>query len=382
MALKNIPDHISRLKAYVPGKPIDQVKREFNLSDVIKLASNENPLGASPFAVEALRSAANNIMTYPEGDAPALRTAVAHHVNVPEQNIVFGNGSDELLHILASSFLEPGDGTVQADPSFAMYELYAQQCNAEVVKIPLLAYTHDLSKMADAITEKTRLVFIANPNNPTGTSVASSDIENYMSRVPDHVITVFDQAYDEYVDPQCACDTIKYVNEGKNVVVLKTFSKAYGLAGLRVGYAITTREIADVMNRVRSPFNVNIAAQAAATAAIQDQSHIRHSVNLNNAGKTYLYTEFSVLGLDYVPTQANFVLVNVQSDSLGVFLDMQRLGVIVRAGSGLGLPKHIRVTIGTREQNERFIAALSQVLTSKRPELDNQTTGAEELVSQ
>lgn len=357
-----VAPHIEALKPYVPGKPIEQVKRELGLTDVIKLASNENPLGPSQAAIDAMRLGAQSVGLYPEGDAPALREAVATHLRVPGDRLVFGNGSDEVLHLLAMTFLQPGDHVVQGDPSFAMYEIYTQQCNATSIKVPLKNYTHDLSAMVEALTPRTRIVFIANPNNPTGTLVRRGEVETFLDRVPENVLVVFDEAYDEYVDDPEKPSTLPYVLDRRNVVVLRTFSKAYALAGLRVGYGVARPEIASLLNRVRSPFNVNLIAQGAAAAAIGDQEHIAKSVELNARGRDYFYREFERLGLAYVPSQANFVLVDVGRDSREVFAGLQALGVIVRPGAGLGLPRHIRVTVGTQEQNERFIKALEDVL--------------------
>ena len=356
------PEHIARLRPYIPGKPIEEVERELGLTDIIKLASNENPLGPSPRAVAALTGLAAHVQMYPEGSAPLLRAAVARHESMPPECFVFGNGSDEVLHLLTLAFLQPGDETVQGDPSFAMYEIYATQANAHVVKVPLVNYTHDLEAMADAITPHTRLIFIANPNNPTGTLVTATQVERFLNRVPDDVLVVMDQAYDEYVHHPDKPDLRPLIREGRNIAVLHTFSKAYGLAGLRVGYGLMRPEIAEVLNRVRSPFNVNLLAQAAAAAALEDQEHIRHSVTLNAEGRALFYAACQHLGLDFVPSDANFVLVDTGRDSRIVFDKLQRLGVIVRAGAGLGLPTHIRVTVGTMPQNQRFVAALTDVL--------------------
>ena len=362
MQTLTVADHIAGLRPYVPGKPIEEVQRELGLSDVIKLASNENPLGPSPRALEALMLTAAGVALYPEGSAPALRRAVALAQNMPESTLVFGNGSDEVLHLLALSFLSPGDETVQGDPSFSMYEIYAAQCNAVPVKVPLKNFTHDLDAMADAITDKTRIVFVANPNNPTGTLVCQAEVERFLSRVPENVIVVFDEAYDEYVADAEKPDLRPFVREGRNVMILHTFSKAYGLAGLRVGYGITRPEIAEVLNRVRSPFNVNLPAQAAATAALADTDHVAQTVALNAAGLRYFYTEFEKMSLPYVPSEGNFVLVDAGRDSREVFERLQQKGVIIRAAYGMGLPHFIRVSTGTQAQNERFIAALKDVL--------------------
>ncbi len=358
----SVADHIARLRPYVPGKPIEEVQRELGLTDVIKLASNENPLGPSPRALEALAAVAGGIALYPEGSAPALRRAVSQAMGMPEDTLIFGNGSDEVLHLLALTFLQPGDEIVQGDPSFAMYEIYATQCDATAVKVPLKNYTHDLDAMADAVTEKTRMVFIANPNNPTGTLVRRAAVERFLDQLPHSVLVVFDEAYDEYVSDSDKPDLRPFVWEGRNIVILHTFSKAYGLAGLRVGYGITRPEIAEVLNRVRSPFNVNLPAQAAAAAAIGDRDHVARTVALNAEGRNFFYQEFEKMGLDYVPSEGNFVLVQVCRDAREVFEALQRQGVIVRSAHGMGLPRHLRVTTGTMPQNQRFIAALKEVL--------------------
>ncbi len=362
MPTLSVADHIRRLRPYVPGKPIEEVQRELGLTDVIKLASNENPLGPSPYALEAIRAAAGGTALYPEGNAPALREAVSALVGMPQDTLVFGNGSDEVLHLMALSYLAPGDEVVQGDPSFTMYELYTTQMNAVSVKVPLKAYTHDLDAMADAITHRTRLVFVANPNNPTGTLVTQSQVDRFLARVPDDVLVVFDEAYHEYVRHPDAPDLLPAIRAGRNVAVLRTFSKAYGLAGLRVGFGIMRPEIAETLNRVRSPFNVNLLAQTAAAAAVADKAHLEQTVALNDEGRTYYYEAFTQLGLDYIPSEANFVMVDTGRDSRVLFEALQRRGVIVRAGAGLGLPTFLRVSVGTMPQNRRFVGALTEVM--------------------
>jgi histidinol-phosphate aminotransferase len=279
---------------------------------------------------------------------------------MPPDHLVFGNGSDEILHLLALTFLHGPAHIVQADPSFAMYEIYAKLCDARITKVPLDNYTHDLDSMADAVTPETRIVFVANPNNPTGTLVTQAAVDRYLGRVPEDVITVFDEAYAEYVTHPDKPDMRPYVREGRNVVILRTFSKAYGLAGLRVGYGIARPEIIGLLNRVRSPFNVNLLAQAAAAAAAGDTEHLARTVATNTEGRVTLEQAFTKMGLEYVPSEANFILVDVKRDAKETASALERRGVIVRAG--LGLPHHIRVTIGTPAQNERFIAALADVL--------------------
>lgn len=360
-----IAEHITRLKPYHPGKPIEEVKRELGLTDIIKLASNENPLGPSPKAVAAIQEAANKVAFYPEGAAPALRTKLAAKLGVTEEMLVFGNGSDEILHLLCETLLLPGEcEIIQGDPSFSMYEICATLANVCVKKVPLTGFTHDLEAIADAVTPETRLIFIANPNNPTGTVVTQSRIERFLDRLPGQTFAVFDEAYYEYVEHPERADLLPLIREGRNVMVTRTFSKAYGLAGLRVGYGIARPEIAGLLNRARSPFNVNLIAQAAALAALEDTEHLRASVETNSAGKKQLYAGLARLGIPYVPTEANFILIDISPrGSQEVFDALLRKGVIVRAGAGLGYPNHIRVTIGTREQNDRFLSALEEVCT-------------------
>jgi histidinol-phosphate aminotransferase len=293
-----------------------------------------------------------------------LRAAVSERFDIDPDSLVFGNGSDEILHLICETFLVPGDETVQGDPSFAMYEIYATLANATVVKVPLTDYTHDLDKMADSVTDKTRVVFIANPNNPTGTLVTQKQVERLLSRLPERVILVLDEAYDEYVENPDKPNLIPLIKEGRNVVVSRTFSKLYALAGLRVGFGIAPPALAGYMNRARSPFNVNLVAQAAAVAAWGDEEHVKHSVAVNAAGKRQLYAALKDAGIGYVPSEANFVLIDVALDSREVFDALLKRGVIVRAGYGLGLPNHIRVTIGSEAQNARFLSELSRVLSS------------------
>ncbi|HEY3333189.1 MAG TPA: histidinol-phosphate transaminase [Capsulimonadaceae bacterium] len=358
-----VAENIARLKPYHPGKPIEEVQRELGLTDIIKLASNENPLGPSKAAIAAIRDSASRVFLYPEGAAPVLRAKVSERLGVDPDSLVFGNGSDEVLHLICETFLVSGeDETVQGDPSFAMYEIYATLANAKITKVPLTNYTHDLDAMADAVTDKTRVMFIANPNNPTGTLVTQKQVERLLSRLPERVVLVMDEAYDDYVANPDKPNLIPLVNEGRNIVICRTFSKLYALAGLRVGFGIAPPALAGYMNRARSPFNVNLIAQAAAAAAWDDAEHIAESVALNAAGRNQIYAALEAAKIGYVPSEANFVLIDVARDSREVFDALLRRGIIVRAGYGLGLPNHIRVTVGTHEQNARFLSALVDVL--------------------
>lgn len=357
-----VKENIRKLKPYSPGKPIEEVEREFGITDIVKLASNENPLGPSPRAVEAMKKALDNVALYPDGSCYQLKKALAPHWGVSEEQLIIGNGSDELIHYIGITFLCPGDEVIQADPSFVRYEAAAVLNNCECIMVPLRNFTHDLDAMADRITERTRLIFVANPNNPTGTVVTQRDVERFMSRLPRRVIAVFDEAYYEYVETPDFPNMLDYVRAGANVIVLRTFSKIYGLAGLRIGYGIARPEIIQCLNQVREPFNVNSVAQVGAVASLNDPEQVRRSKNLNSQAKRYFYGEFEAMGLSYTPSEANFVWVDIGRDSRAVFTELLKKGVIVRTGDIFGYPTHIRVTTGTQAENERFIKALREIL--------------------
>lgn len=351
------------IKPYVPGKPVEEVERELGLKDVLKLASNENPLGPSPLGLEALQEAACKVSYYPDGYCFYLRRALAARLGVREDNLIIGNGSDEILKLLAEAFVRPGEEAVMASPSFSEYEFATQLMGGCPVPVPSRALYHDIDAMLAAVNERTRLFFICNPNNPTGTIVPARDVERVLDELPPGVLVVLDEAYYEYVDDPAYPQSIKYVLQGRdNVIVLRTFSKIYGLAGLRVGYGVAVPELVAMVSRTREPFNVNLLAQAAARAALDDTAHLERSRQVNAEGKQYLYGEFARMKLEYVPTQANFVFVNLGVDSREVFTRMLKKGVIIRTGDIFGLPTWMRVTIGTPEQNRRMIQALGEVL--------------------
>ena len=363
MAMSDLmKENIARLKPYVPGKPIEEVEREFGITNIVKLASNENPLGPSPKALEAMKKALEKVALYPDGSCFLLKKALACHWGVSEDEVILTNGSDELIHYTGVTFLSPGDQVIQADPSFVRYESAAVLNECDCVMVPLRDFTHDLEAMADRITDKTKLVFIANPNNPTGTSVTQRDVERFMSRLPERVIAVFDEAYYEYVESPDYPDMIDYVREGANVLIMRTFSKIYGLAGLRIGYGIARPEIIQCLNQVREPFNVNSIAQAGALASLGDPEQVVRSKRVNSEGKKYLYREFEAMGLPYAPSDANFVWVDIKTDCKRAFVEMLRRGVIVRTGDIFGYPTYIRVTTGTEAENRRFIETLREVL--------------------
>ena len=354
----NVHPDIASLSPYVPGKPIDELQRELGLAQVIKLASNENPLGPSPKALAVLNEAAATLHRYPDGGAFRLREALADRWKVTPDHIVFGNGSDEILSFLARTFLSPGDEAVMADQTFVIYKMEVVAAHGRAVTVPLRAWRHDLPAMAKAITPRTRLLFLCNPNNPTGTMVSADEVDRLLALVPEQVIVVFDEAYFEYVRSSEFPDSLAYVKQGRHAIVLRTFSKIYGLAGLRIGYGVTTPEITGFLDRVRPPFNANSVAQRAALAALDDDDHVARSRAVNQAGMDQMVKGLTALGFSPVPSEANFVYFDVGRDGRQVFDGLLRRGVIVRHIEG----RMIRVTIGQARDNEAFLTALAQVV--------------------
>lgn len=354
---------LENLVAYDPGKPIEETARELGLNpeDIIKVASNENPLGPSPKAIEAMKEAAEGVHIYPDGGGYKLRTAIAEKFGLGRENIILGNGSNEIIELIGHGFLDPGDNVIAAEHAFVVYKLMATLFGAETIEVPDPGFVHDLDAMAAAITPKTRKVFIANPNNPTGTMVGEEEIERFMEKVPEHVMVIFDEAYHEFLHD--APDTLKYVREGRNVVIMRTFSKIQGLAGLRIGYGITTLAIAEVLQKCRQPFNTNMIAQAGAIAGLADEEHQQRTRDLNDEGLPFLHSAFEEMGLEYVPSVANFVLVKV-GDGDAVFKAMLQKGVIIRTMSGYKLPEWVRISIGTMDQNRRCVETLKEVLAA------------------
>jgi histidinol-phosphate aminotransferase len=357
MTLHVHPDIVA-LSPYVPGKPIEELQRELGLSRVIKLASNENALGPSPKALAVINECAATLHRYPDGGAFKLRQALAHRWKVTDGQIILGNGSDEILGLLARTFLSPGDEAVMADHTFVIYHMEVMAAHGKAVTVPLKDWRHDVVAMASAITDRTRLLFLCNPNNPTGTMVSAEEVAWLLGRVPDDVVVVFDEAYFEYVRSSKFPDSMTWIKEGRQVIVLRTFSKIYGLAGLRIGYGVTTGEIANLLNRVRPPFNANSIAQRAALAALDDDEHVARSRAVNQAGMEQITNGLRALGLAPINSEANFVYVDVGRDGRYVFDAMLRHGVIVRHIEG----RMIRVTIGQAEENRVFLADLAQVL--------------------
>lgn len=361
------PDYVRAISPYVAGKPISEVAREFGLDEagIVKLASNENPLGMPASAQRAVADAVAELGRYPDSNGFALKAALSARFGVPEEWLTLGNGSNDILELAAHALVEPGQSIVYAEYSFAVYALATQEIGARAIEVPARDYGHDLGAMAAAIAPDTRLVFIANPNNPTGTFVPAAQIEAFLQQVPAHVVVVLDEAYNEYLDADQQYDSVAWVRRYPNLLVSRTFSKAYGLAGLRVGYAVAQPELADLLNRVRQPFNVNSVAQAAAVVALGDSEFLRRSAELNRAGKAQLTEAFDRLGLEYVPSSGNFVLVRVgDDDGAGVRVNLALLkqGVIVRPVGNYNLPRWLRVTIGLPEENAAFVAALERAL--------------------
>ncbi len=355
---------IYKIKAYQPGKPIEEVKREFGLKNVIKLASNENPLGPSPKAVEAIRGYASKINFYPDGGSYYLKKALGEKLGVKEENIILGNGSDEVVSLITRIFLQKGDQAIMGDPSFLMYKIDAQLSQAKVASVPLKNFRLDLSEMSKAIGSKTKLIFINNPNNPTGTIITEDEVEHFLKDVPPRILTVFDEAYYEYVEDTNYPQSIDLLDKNSNIIILRTFSKIYGLAGLRVGYGIGSPEVIDLLNKARSPFNVNSLAQVAALASLEDEDQVNQSKSLVREGKEFLYSNLRRLKVSFIPTQANFILIKIGKKAKDVEGELLKKGIIVRGMGAYNLPHYIRVTIGTKPQNEEFIKNLQTILSS------------------
>jgi histidinol-phosphate aminotransferase len=357
------PEYVRRIAPYVPGKPIDELAREYGLAgaSIVKLASNENPRGPSPRVRDAIAAAAADVTRYPDGNAFALKTALAARYGVSREQIVIGNGSNDVLELAAQAFLRPGDHAVYSEHAFAVYPLATQARGATGIEVPARDYGHDLDAMLEAITPRTRLVFIANPNNPTGTWLPPAAVKAFLAAVPDEVVVVLDEAYAEYLGKEQRSPSATWLGEHANLIVSRTFSKAYGLAGLRIGFGLMDAVVADLLNRVRQPFNVNSVAQAAALAALADVEYVAESAALNRAGLRELASALDAMGVGHVPSHGNFLLVHV-GDAAKVYERLLRQGVIVRPVGNYGLPHHLRVTVGLPAENQRFIGALKVAL--------------------
>ncbi|MDV2884339.1 histidinol-phosphate transaminase [Alkalihalophilus pseudofirmus] len=350
------------LPSYQPGKPIEEVKKELGLTKIVKLASNENPFGASPKASEAIKKAAGETAVYPDGYARQLRESVAKQLQVDEKQLIFGNGSDEVIQFLCRTFLEKGTNTVTAHPTFSQYKLNATIEGAEIREVPLKDGVHDLDAMLDVIDENTKIVWVCNPNNPTGTYVSEDSFVRFLDKVPPHVIVVSDEAYYEYVTAADYPKTVPLLERYKQLVVLRTFSKAYGLAALRVGFGVASKELISYLEPVRPPFNNVTFGQIAAASAIEDQAFIAECVEKNNEGMKQFEEFCQKHQLRYFPSQTNFLLIEVGLDGDEVFQALLREGFIVRSGNPLGYPNSIRITIGKKEDNAALFEALERVL--------------------
>jgi histidinol-phosphate aminotransferase len=359
---------VQQLTPYLPGKPIGELQRELGLTQIVKLASNENPLGPSPKALAAVRRETESLHLYPDGSGFELKTALAAKLNVDPVSITLGNGSNDALEIIARTFLTPECAALFSEHAFAVYPIVTQAVGAQAQIAPAHdgsngpRYGHNLDAMAQRIDSRTRVIFIANPNNPTGTCLGKAELRRFLEQTPETAIVVVDEAYFEYVADADYPDTLAWLGDFPNLIVCRTFSKAYGLAGLRVGYAISSPAIADLLNRVRQPFNVNSLALAAATAALNDAEHLARSVALNASGLQQLGAAFTERGLAYIPSAGNFITVDMGRPAAPLYDALLREGVIVRPVANYGLPQHLRVTVGTTEENQFFLAALDRVL--------------------
>lgn len=359
---------IENLQPYEPGKPVEEVQRELGLKRVYKLASNENSLGPSPRAVSAIKKALKYLNRYPDGSCYYLKVKLAKALKVAPENLIIGNGSDEIIEVIVRTFLSSDEEAIIAEPSFLEYRLNVEASGAQVRVVPLVNFKYDLDSMKRAITDKTKLIFIANPNNPTGTYVTEKEVNRFLDGLPNNVIVVVDEAYYDFVSVKDYPNSMRYFRD-KNLLILRTFSKAYGLAALRIGYGIGRAEFISYMNRVRLPFNVNMLAQVAAIAGLGDRGHIRKSKSMVLKGKAFLYRSLDKMGLSYVPTITNFILVDVRRDGRRLFEGMLKYGVIVRDMKPYKLDNYIRVTIGTEEENRKFIEALKKLILSKEEKI-------------
>jgi histidinol-phosphate aminotransferase len=356
----SVPDYILSIKPYSPGKPLEELEREYGISDSIKLASNENPLGPSPMALEAIKQAMPKLNRYPNGSGHDLIRKISDHIGVSPQHIVLGNGSDEIIGMLAIALLQPGDEAILPNPSFLMYEIMVRAAGAVPVFVPLTSLSIDLNRILEQITPKTRIIFLCNPNNPTGTIITQKDFETFIKKISDEIIVVVDEAYIEFVRDQNCAVSFECMDDLTPLVALRTFSKLYGLAGLRIGYGVMPAAIADILNRIRLPFNANSLAQVAAGAALGDKNFIEKVISIIHEGLDFLYDALDRLGIKYFPSQTNFFLIDVLKDADKIYEDLLKQGVIVRSMKSYGYPDYIRVNVGLHEENVRFLKALEK----------------------
>lgn len=356
--------YVQKLSPYVPGKPIEELQRELGLSDIIKLASNENPLGPSPKVLDAIKKEIAHLTLYPDGNGFVLKQAIAQKFSLQLAQITLGNGSNDVLDLIARAYLGPGRDAVYSQYGFAVYPISTQSVGARGIEVAARDYGHDLEAMAAAITPTTSVVFVANPNNPTGTWFTKAQLDAFLQQVPKRVIVALDEAYTEYVDEAEFPNGFDYLAAHANLVVTRTFSKAYGLAGLRVGYSVSNPQIADALNRVRQPFNVDSLALVAASTALLDDDYLNQSRTVNHAGLKLLEAGFERLGLSYIPSVGNFITVHFDRPAQPIYQALLQHGVIVRPVANYGMPHSLRISVGTPAENQRFLDALSTVLKS------------------
>jgi len=361
MIEKLVRKNVLDFQPYLPGKPIEEVKRELGLARVDKLASNENPLGPSPRAVSAMKKSLSRVNLYPDGSGFYLKKVLAKRLKMKPENIILGSGTDEIIEIIGKTFLDPVDEIIVSEHAFIRYEMAGELMGCQVKRVPMKNFTHDLEAMKKAITPKTKIIFIANPNNPTGTYVAEGEVKTFMKDLPEDIMVVFDEAYREYVTRKDYPQTLPYVKQGKMLIVLHTFSKIYGLAGLRIGYGIGKSELIGFMERIRPPFNTNSLAQIAALASLSDETHVKRSRELVGRERKYLERNLEKMGVEFVPSVANHILLRV-GNGQNVFEKLLKKGIIVRPMVEYDLPEFIRVTVGLPQQNRRFINVLREVM--------------------
>jgi histidinol-phosphate aminotransferase len=360
------PSYIRAIAPYQPGKPIAELERELGITGIVKLASNENPLGASPNAVAAMHEAIKTIALYPDGNGFDLKDALTKRYGVAHANLVLGNGSNDLLELASRAFLAPGDVAVYSAHAFAVYALATQAVGAKGVTVPAKDFGHDLEAMLKAaVQHKAKMVFIANPNNPTGTYLTAEALQNFMQALPANILVVLDEAYNEYLPPAQRYDSVSWLKKYPNLIISRTFSKAYGLAGLRVGYAIAHEQVTDMMNRVRQPFNVNSIAQAAAVAALHDMDFVQQTYELNQRGMQQITAGLTKLGLSYIPSYGNFISFRI-GGATAMYRRLLELGVIVRPVANYDMPDYLRVSIGLETENDKFLTALAQAIKEKQ----------------
>lgn len=350
------------LKPYIPGKPIEEVKRELGIEEVVKLASNETSIGPSPLALEAIREEIESINLYPEGSSRLLREKIAYKLNLNKEMIIVGNGADNIIGLVGMAFVNKSDEVIIGEITFPAYEAITKIMGGNVIPVKFKDYTYNLEEIAQQINERTKLIFICNPNNPTGTIVNKEAVDKFIRQIPEGIIIVFDEAYYDYVEDENYPNTLSYVLEKKNVILLRTFSKIAGIAGIRIGYGIAKPELIGYLRQVASPFPANRLAQVAASASLDDKKHYKQVLKSNQEGKKYLYKELKKLNLFYLPTEANFIFIDLKTNANVIFEKLLKKGVIIRPGKTWGCPNFIRVTIGTLNENQNFIQALKEVL--------------------